>query len=73
MTVATLLVELLTEELPPKPCRAWARPSPPGSPGPEKPRLAPGDARLPRFASPRRLAVTVEVAAGPPQGGRPKS
>jgi glycyl-tRNA synthetase alpha chain len=55
MTSATLLVELLTEELPPKALPRWARPSPRRSPKAwQGPGLAPP--MRPSAGSPRRAA-----------------
>jgi len=65
MTVATLLVELLTEELPPKALpRLGETFATRIAEGLKAKGLAPVDAAFRSFASPRRLAVTVaQVAA----------
>ena len=53
MTAATLLVELLTEELPPKALLRWARPSPRRSPKAwQGPRPGAGRRAFPRLRQP---------------------
>jgi glycyl-tRNA synthetase beta chain len=75
MTSKSLLVELFTEELPPKALKKLGEAFAHGiAQGLISRKLAPADARVSSFATPRHLAVHIEAVAamGPQEAKREK-